>query len=202
MNLMGIVITITMVLLAVEALFFLAIYRWLADGRRRRERDFAILDRERNELLKLQGTLKQDVAAAQTLARETVEKLTLLGAQVNAEWTDVEAKLQTTLSEVSRSTQETLDSHVERVVRHKMALEKAVHEARHHEQSLGETLKKAERLLRFFDRNVSVDDVLKDIQTEKYAEARTLMDQGVEASTIARKLGLSLNEVVLLSHIR
>lgn len=202
MNGIGVVIGIALLLLALEAVFFLAIFRWLSDGRRQRERDFATLDRERGELLTLQDSLRRETQAAHALAHDTVERLNLLGAQVHAEWGDMENQLRKTLDEVASQTRETLDTHVENVVRHRMALEKVVNDAHHHEKKLTDTLKKSERILRFFDKSVSIDDVLKDIQTEKYAEARSLMQGGVDASAIARKLGLSLNEVVLLSHLR
>lgn len=186
-------------MLALEAVFFAYCFRWLSAGKRERERDFALLDRERQELLALQRALADQGAQASTFAQETTRELQRLGSAVHAEWNEAESRLGDAIADVEGRVRGLLDGALEELARQRMALEKADANGERVVAALEDRTMRAQRLLRFFDKNVPADAIAKELQMEKYSEARELLRGGLEASAIARKLGLSLSEIDLLS---
>jgi hypothetical protein len=202
MDTIAVVAAIAATLLTMELLFFGFCFRWLAAGKKQREKDFARLDSERNELLMLQDALKSDMVETKILAENTLQKLRMLGTESHQEWVEMRAGVDCAAREFQEASKIILDENVATITRQKLALEKLVRTSIERERVLVDRLHDVERVLKILDRNVPVEQVLKDIQAEKYAEARNMLNQGVDPSHISRKLALSLNEVSLLSHVR
>lgn len=193
-----IVIAIAAGLFILEGLFFLYCTRWLASGKKLREREFARLDSERAELLELQQALAHDVAQAKQLAQETLGKLNKIGADAHAEWNDMASKIDSILGEVEKQTADLLAHQSTLATKHRLALEKACKDGVETNAMLNETLRSTKKILKFFDKNIPTEQIVKDIQAEKYSDARKMIEQGVDASAIAKKLGISHSEVALL----
>jgi hypothetical protein len=183
-------------------LFFVFCFRWLSAGKKQREKDFSRLDNERNELLQLQEALRSDMQETKHLAENTLQKLRLLGAESHQEWLEMRAGVDGAAQEFQESSKIILDESVATITRQKLGLEKVVKTAGERERVLVDRLKDVERVLKILDRNAPVEQVLKDIQADKYSEAREMLNQGIDPSQISRKLALSLNEVSLLSRVR
>lgn len=197
-----IVMAVAIAFFALEALFFVYCLRWLSSGKKLREKEFARLDFERNELSQLQNAVAQDLSSAKHLAHETLSKLTRIGADAHAEWTEMTARIDQVMSEIEGQTARLLEEHTALATRNRLALEKVCKEARETNVGLQESLRNSRKLLRFFDKNVPAEQIVKELQTEKYAEAKKLIEQGIDASAIAKKLGLSQSEVSLLATLR
>lgn len=202
MNTFGVIIAIAFVLVAIEGIFFLTCFRWLSAGKRQREKEFARLDQERIELLELQSSLVRDVQQAKQISEETLKKLTHVGAEAHAEWLEVSERVNAVLTEVEDRTRILLDENLTHVNKHRLALEKSCKDGELLVSKLGDSVIGARRLLRLFDQSVPSDEILKELQTDKYSEARKLLSNGIEASLVSKKLGLSMSEVALLSHMR
>ena len=199
MNQFWVLLLVGSLMLALEAAFFLYCFRWLSAGKRQRERDFALLDRERQELLQLQRALAEQGAQASTFASETTRELQRLGSAVHAEWNEAEARMGDCIADVEGRVRGLMEGSLEELARQRMALEKAEADGVRLATDLEDKMQRAARLLRFFDKNVPTETIAKELQMEKYSEARNLLRNGQEASAIARKLGLSLSEIDLLS---
>lgn len=103
--------------------------------------------------------------------------------------------------EIEDKLREFTDTSVNQINRQKMQLEKAIQVAGQTHNQLSESATDARKILRFLDENVPSDEVLKELQAEKYAEARRLIQDGKDIGAICRKLGLSQSEVQLLSYM-
>ncbi len=202
MDTIFIVSTAAALFLLMEILFFGYTFRWLSSGKRQREKDFARLDDERRELLQLQSALKNDMTETRKISDETLKKLRLLGTETHQEWIEMRSDLEKSIEQFQTVSEKVMEETVSSITRHKLALEKAIKISVEREKSLAERLCEVNRVLKTIDKSVPVEQILKDIQSEKYGEARDLLNRGVDAPIIARKLGLSLNEVALLSHMR
>jgi hypothetical protein len=202
MNIVILVAAIAGVMLAFELAFFLFCFRWLASGKRAREKEFARLDDERAELLRLQSLLKQDMVETKALADDTLKKLRVLGADAHSEWMEMRECVQTLTQEFDSSAKRITDENVAQLVKQRLTLEKAGKEGREQEIRLGERMREVERALRFLDKSTPVDQIQRDLQKEKYAEAKSMLDKGIDPAAISRRLGISINELALLSHCR
>jgi hypothetical protein len=189
------------VFLMLEALFFMSCFRWLSNGKKIREREFMRLDQERSELLELQQSVSMELAQAKKISEETLSKLKRVGADAHAEWTEMTHKCELLLKELEEKSRELTENSLNHVNRQRMQLEKSVQVASQTSTELNEATNNAKRILRFLDENVPSDEILKELQAEKYAEARRLIQEGKELGSICRKLGLSQSEVQLLSYM-
>ena len=80
-----------------------------------------------------------------------------------------------------------------------MALEKIMKDAEILNEKLLISSKKAQKILKLFDSSVPPEEIFKEIQNEKYLDAKKLLLEGVEASEVVKRLGMSMTEVLLLS---
>ena len=152
--------------------------------------------------MQLQVALKTDMAETRVLADDTLKKLRLIGAETHQEWMEMRSSVETSITDFQSVSKSVLDETLSSMTRYKMALEKSIKTASEQEKTLSERLREVDRVLRTLDKSVPVEQILKDIQSEKYGEARELLNRGMDAPLISRKLGLSLNEVALISHMR
>ncbi len=201
MNTIVILSVFGFVFLMLEALFFMSCFRWLSNGKKIREREFMRLDQERSELLELQQSVSMELAQAKKISEETLSKLKRVGADAHAEWTEMTHKCELLLKELEEKSRELTENSLNHVNRQRMQLEKSVQVASQTSTELNEATNNAKRILRFLDENVPSDEILKELQAEKYAEARRLIQEGKELGSICRKLGLSQSEVQLLSYM-
>lgn len=189
------------VFLLLEALFFMTCFRWLSNGKRSREKEFARLDAERNELVELQQAVARELKEAKRLSEETLVKLKRIGADAHDEWNEMSRKCEQLVFDLEQKLTELAEASVGHINRQKMQLEKSIQVGEHTYANLTESTSNAKKILRFLDENVPSDEVLKELQAEKYAEARRLIHEGKELGVICRKLGLSQSEVQLLSYM-
>ncbi len=201
MNTILIMSAFAIVLLLLEGVFFLTCFRWLSSGKRAREREFARLDAERSELVELQQAVARDLREAKKLSEDTLVKLKRVGADAHEEWIEMNKKCEHLVSELDEKLRDLAEMSVGQINRQKMQLEKAIQVAGQTHDQLAESTSDAKKILRFLDENVPSDEVLKELQAEKYAEARRLIQDGKEIAVICRKLGLSQSEVQLLSYM-
>lgn len=189
------------VFLALEAVFFMSCFRWLTNGKRQREREFARLDQERGELVELQQAVANELAQAKKISEETLTKLKRVGADAHAEWIDMTQKCELLVNELESKSTELTENCLNQTNRQRMQLEKSIQVANQSTADLLEATKSANRVLRFLDESVPSEEIFKELQAEKYAEARRLIHEGKEVGLICRKLGLSQSEVQLLSYM-
>lgn len=189
------------VFLLLEVAFFLACFRWLSNGKKLREKEFTRLDQERNELIELQEAVSNELAQAKQISADTLAKLRKVGADAHNEWTEMTQKCESLLGEIELKSQELVAEATSKMNKTTMQIEKSTQIAMNTAAELQEATQSAQKLLRFLDESVPSDEIFKELQAEKYAEARRLIFEGAEVSSICRKLGLSQSEVQLLSYM-
>ncbi len=199
MNYIALLLCIGFVLFIFQIAFFFSCMKWLKSGKSKRDKEFAILDSERAKLIEIQSALSQEVREAKKLASETLNKLMVIGSEAHAEWEDVTKKINSVLVEVDKHSEIILEANISNLSMRSMALEKIMKDAEILNETLIISTKKAQKILKLFDSSVPTEDIFKEIQTEKYAEAKKLLLEGIEASVVVKRLGVSMGEVLLLS---
>lgn len=199
MNYVALLLCIGFILFLSQVFFFFICIKWLKSGKIKRDKEFAILDAERAKLIEIQSVLTEEVSQAKKLAGETLNKLMLIGSEAHAEWEDVTKKINSVLIEVDKHSEIILDANISNLNMRTMALEKVIRDAENINQNMLVSIKKAQKILKLFDASVPTEEIFKEIQNEKYSEAKKLLQQGIEASEIVKRLGMSLSEVLLIS---
>ncbi len=199
MNYVALLLCIGFILFLSQVFFFFICIKWLKSGKIKRDKEFAILDAERAKLIEIQSVLTEEVSQAKKLAGETLNKLMLIGSEAHAEWEDVTKKINSVLIEVDKHSEIILEANISNLNMKTMALEKVIRDAENINQNMQVSIKKAQKILKLFDSSVPTEEIFKEIQNEKYSEAKKLLQQGIEASEIVKRLGMSLSEVLLIS---
>ncbi|WP_186649744.1 hypothetical protein [Fluviispira vulneris] len=202
MNSIAIVLCIGFVFLIIQSIFITFCLRWLASGKRKRDKEFAILDAERVQLIEMQSALAKEVQDAKKLANETLNKLRIIGSEAHAEWEDVTKKINSVLLEVDKHSGMILEENLSKLAMRSMSLEKIMKDASQINEKILDNTRKAQKILKLFDTNVPSEEIFKEIQSDKYLEAKKLLSDGIDASAVVKKLGLSMSEVLLLSAYR
>lgn len=199
MNLVFILIGIGMVLFFFQIVFFVMCLRWLASGKHKRDKEFAIIDSERSKLFELQSLLKQDMECAHKLSKETLNKLKIIGTEAHAEWEDMTKKVNEVLIEVDKNSQKMMETNIEKINKQHLKIEKTLNNAFHIEAALILKIKEASKIIKLFDTGLPTEEVIKEIQMAKYTDAKKMLCEGIDASVVAKTLGMSVGEVVFLS---
>ncbi|WP_397600199.1 hypothetical protein [Silvanigrella sp.] len=199
MNYIALLLCIGFVLFIFQTLFFFLCLKWLKSGKTKRDKEFAILDAERGQLIEIQSALTHEVSQAKKLASETLNKLMVIGSEAHAEWEDVTKKINSVLIEVDKHSEIILEANISNLNMRSMALEKIMKDAEILNEKLLISSKKAHKILKLFDSSVPPEEIFKEIQNEKYLDAKKLLLEGVEASEVVKRLGMSMTEVLLLS---
>jgi len=187
--------------IVLETVFFLACFKWLSNGKKLREKEFNRLDQERAELVELQAAVTGELALAKKISEETLAKLRKVGADAHDEWIEMTQRCESLLTDIEAKSKDIVANAVAQMNKSTMQIEKSTQLATNASADLKESTQSAQKLLRFLDESVPSDEIFKELQAEKYAEARRLIYEGAEMNSICRKLGLSQNEVQLLSYM-
>lgn len=186
--------------LLMEAAFLCIFYRIASSGRRKRDAEFQLLDQERTEVLELQKRLLHDVEEAHRATRDGVTRLNKIGADAHAEWTDMTQRIEEVMQEIEAKAEDLVSANIQRLSKKSLELQKALQEARETQSNLNRQVLNAQKVIRFFDSSITIDEVLKDLQMDKYAQARQMLQGGAESSQVSHELGLTIAEVSLVSH--
>lgn len=199
MNTVVVLICLGAFLFVLQTIYFMSCSRWLATSKRKCDKEWATFETEKSRLLQLHAQVKKEMIEAKKTSTETLHKLQFLGSEAYAGWADVTKKISDLLAEVDSHSKTALDRHLSQLNLAKMAVEKLTSDARHTHDHLAETNQRAETLLKLFDSGLPTEEILKDLQAQKYTEAKRMLAQGHDASAIAKNLGMSLGEVITLS---
>ena len=202
MNLAILVFLFAAAFLVFEAVFFLYCFRWLSGAKKQREKEFARIDSERNELIDLQHAVSMDLSLAKKLAEESSAKLQRLGADVHAEWTDMAGKMERLRFELEQQSEKLVETSLQRFQKSKLQLEKVSMDASALQAKLSEKIVSARKILRVFDNEFPLQEIQKGLQEEKYEKAKRMLQEGAEPSAISRSVGISHSEVALLSYMK
>jgi hypothetical protein len=115
------------------------------------------------------------------------------------EWQNIALKVHELVELVDHKSKDILEANIMQASKVNLQLAKTCKTAEHLQEALEESRKNTHKTLRLLDQNVQADDLLKQIQTEKYTEAKELLLKGIEPHVISKKLGISMGELILLS---
>jgi DNA anti-recombination protein RmuC len=186
--------------LVIEGAFLVVVYRMASAGKRKSEAEFRLLDQERSEVLDLQKRLLEDIQEAHKATRDGVTKLNKIGTEAHAEWTDMTQRIDEVMREIETKAADLVTTNLQKLSRKSLELQKSLQEASEAQSHLCKQVAQAQKVIRFFDTSVKLDDLLKDLQMDKYAQARQMLQGGADSELVSRELGLTLSEVSLVSH--
>lgn len=154
---------------------------------------------ERQMLLDLRQTVREELETAHRKARETLEKAARLAAEAEQE---IKCGGQTISKEVESAIAAATEDLREPLLefgRKQAGMETLLRRAEGEKTVLLKLIARGEKLCQFFDERVPYEEVLAEIKDKKYMDARALLARGKSPSLVAQELGLSESEVRLVA---
>jgi hypothetical protein len=182
-----------------EIFSFFIFYNMIQRGSKNRNREFEKLDYERAQLIQLQSSVASDLKNAKSLSHDTLQKIGQMASQVEAHWHENSHKLEGLFQELSQTSALRVADDMSRIQKTKLAVDRTIQESKECLQALTQVTVESKRLLKAIDGSIPTEEILKEIQSEKFTLAKNLLHTGLDASSVAKKVGLTLSEVNLLS---
>lgn len=159
------------------------------------------LHEEKRHLKELQATFREETLQFQAQAKDLHQKMSQLATEAEMEIKSSSSVLSAELDRLLAGLSQKLEFSVEGITRHRSAISALIQKSQRERQLLNKSVSKAEKLLKFFNGKVPVDEVLEEIEDKKYVDARHLLAKGLTAEEVASEVGLSLSEVNLLATV-
>ncbi len=154
---------------------------------------------ERRLLNELRETVKTELESAQFKARETLDKAARLAADAEQEIKTGGSSLAQEMEGVAAQLSTRLDAPLKELARKQTSMENLLRRIEQEKQVLSKLLVRGEKICRFFDNRVPYEEVLREIEDKKYADARSLLARGTAPGKVAHELGMSETEVRLIA---
>ena len=183
----------------IQVFFFLTVAKWLKSLKKNRYKDFELLDRERHALSIMQKNLKKDISDCKNLSEATIQKIKVMMNHTENETSQIVKNVSQFKNKLEDHVSSLMDEQLKILSKKILAIEKLVKQSKETQGNLSQSIKKAHTLLKLFDHKAPTEDIIRELQADKYSKAKELLKEGKEASLVSKKLGMSMSEVLLLS---
>lgn len=157
------------------------------------------LTEERRLLAELRTSVQEELENAQGKARETLDKAMRLATEAEQEvktgGTTIATELESVIGQLTGRFEEPLKE----LTRKQSYLESLLKRVEQEKAVLTKLVTRGEKIMKFFDQRVSVEQVLDEIEDKKYADARSLLARGKTPAVVASELGMTETEVRLVA---
>ena len=168
----------------------------------RQRPDFSLLQditQERNQLAELRQSVHEELESAQNRSRQFLDKINQIAAEAEMEVKSGKDTLAGQLTGIFDEFSKKLDKPLEEINKKQISLEQTFRKIEREKSLLKMLLSRAEKVCKFFDQRVSVDEVMEELEDKKYTDARKLLTQGISVEQVAKDLGMAESEVRLVS---
>jgi len=156
------------------------------------------LTEERKTLNEIRRAVKEDIGLQETKSKKILERISALATEIEMEvksgGNTLTEEVERILAEVGQRIEEPMDA----LSKKQVALELLSRRVEREKQGLVKVVNRAEKLVKFFDKNVAYESILEEIEDKKYLDARHLIAQGMSPRQVSQELGLPQSEVELL----
>jgi hypothetical protein len=169
---------------------------------RRQERQDGVLaeiTEERLAITELRDRIKADLTAAEATSRAARSDIAKLAAEAELEVKNGGGILAVELEKFVNEFRARIEGNIKEISRKQLSLEKAQKKIEIEREKLTKTVGRAEKLAKFFSKNLPYEEVLAEIEDQKYIDARRLLTQGVAPKAVAAQLGMKESEMDILS---
>lgn len=157
------------------------------------------LTEERRLLAELRTSVQEELENAQGKARETLDKAMRLATEAEQEVKTGGQTIAQDLESVIGQLTGRFEEPLKELTRKQGYLESLLKRVEQEKAVLTKLITRGEKVMKFFDQRVSVEQVLDEIEDKKYADARSLLARGKTPATVAAELGMTETEVRLVA---
>ncbi len=159
----------------------------------------AELTEERRLLAELRTSVQEELEAAQSRAREMLDRVSHMATETEHEVKAGGESLAREMENVAGQLATRFEQPLKELTRKQAHIETLLKRVEQEKTVMQKLVQRGEKLVKFFDERVPYEDVLTEIADKKYSDARSLLARGNAPAQIALELGMSESEVRVLA---
>ena len=157
------------------------------------------LSDERSLLEDLRQSVQEELALAESKSKDTLAKVHKIAMEAEQEVKLGSQQLSSELQGLSEQLTNKFEKLLEELRSKQMFVESLMKRIEREKSLLQKQVVRGEKLAGFFDKRISYQEVLEEIEDKKYIDARNLLSQGMEPENVAKELGMTLAEVKVVA---
>lgn len=158
--------------------------------------------KERSELTALKDRLSTELAQHNEQHRQQMAKISAIAAEMDMDVQTFKDTISQDLDGMLGKFTDSCKEQQNKARKHNLALEAMINTCDTQHKLLLRSIKRAERLTKFFAKDMPYEDIIADLTTKKYQDARAMITSGMPAQQVAKELGLSDSELQLMARTR
>lgn len=154
---------------------------------------------ERAMLSELRKSIEEELQSARRESQLQLEKVSQIAAEVEQDLRTSSQTISGQVGEIATEITDKLNVPIKKLAKKQMSIESLLTKVDLQKEGLAKMLERAEKLVRFFNSNMSYEEILEEIEDKKYADALQLMAKGMTPEKVALDLGITQSEARLLA---
>ena len=153
-------------------------------------------------LKELRLTVKEvPLDAGQSKNRSSVDKLSKVATEAEYEIKIAKEEMEKEIDKVLTKLSDRISDPLNKLSKRQASIETLLKKVDREKIVLQKSVSRAEKLAKFFKKDVPYEEVLKDIEDKKYADAKHLLSMGYKPKQVAQELGMPISEVNFLASV-
>ncbi len=160
--------------------------------------DLAEMMEERNLLQQMRDEIRAELESTSKLSKTNILEISRLSGEVEQEIKNSGQQIAQGVEAIVSEMGAKLHPTLQELQEHRNALEMLSRKLERQKLTLEKTLDRAESFTKYLSGAIPADEILRDLETKKYSDARHLLSQGFTTDQVAKELGLHEQEVRLI----
>lgn len=157
---------------------------------------------EKAEMIRIRDELRAQLSQHNDKQRQELAKITAIAAEMDMDVQTFKDTISQDLDQMLNQFTDNCKEQQNKARKHNFALEAMIDSCTEKHKLLLRSIKRAERLTKFFAKDLPYEDIIADLTTKKYQDARAMITSGVPAHQVAKELGLSDSELQVMAKAR
>lgn len=156
---------------------------------------------ERAMLDELRKSIEEELQSARRESQMRLEKVSKIAAEVEQDLKSSTQTIAGQVEEIANEITDKLNEPIKKLAKKQMSIESLLTKVELQKESLSKMLDRGEKLCKFFNNNISYEEILEEIEDKKYSDALQLMAKGMTPEKVAVEVGITQSEAKLLAGI-
>lgn len=156
---------------------------------------------EREMLSELRRSVFEELDSARKESQDRLNQMNQIAAEIDQDLKSSSQTIASQIEEIATEITSKLNEPVKKLAKKQLSLEALSHKVETQKEILNKSLMRAEKVCRFFDRNAKYEDVISEIEDQKYSTALQLIAKGLTPEKVASEIGISTSEAKLLAGV-
>ena len=153
---------------------------------------------ERQLISQMHETIRSQLSQSTDKATGLLADVKKIAAEIEQEVKHSSSTIAANVDGLAKEIAAQFESPLEELASRQQVLVKLYQDVQREKETLARLLQRSEHFVRLFDKELSYDDVVKDIEQRRYEDARKLLTKGMTVEKVARELGIPTSEVRLI----